>query len=159
MNINEYNFEPNLNYLIYYRGGFAPPTKGHFSLVEKYDLENVHYFVHQIGERHNIPYEINRKIFKMYLRLLKNDRITLERMGPSLDVLKHIENIDVVIYLKGAETAEPLTYKEGRKIYKRLKERFRPLITELRKKDVKFEFLFIDRPKADRLSATKFVEI
>ena len=50
MNINEYNFEPNLNYLIYYRGGFAPPSKGHFSLVEKYDLENVHYFVHQIGE-------------------------------------------------------------------------------------------------------------
>lgn len=167
MNINEYHFKSHLNYLIYYRGGFSPTTRGHFSLVEKFcHLPNVYYFIHQIGERHGLPYKFSRKIFKIYLRLLDYDRITLQRMDTSLEVLDHIEKlkeeknkkIDVVIYLKGAETAEPMTYEEGKVIYRRLGRRFSPLRRALREKDIKFEFLFIDRPKMEVLSATKFTE-
>ena len=163
MNINNYNFDPNLNYLIYYRGGFAPPTKGHWSLIEKYSsLPNVYYFIHQIGERHRLPYHLNRKILKIYLRLIDNDRITLQKMGSSLEVLEYIdyldEKIDVVIYLKGAETENPMTEKEGLVIYNRLKMRFSPLRRALREKGIQFEFLFIDRPEMGSLSATKFTE-
>jgi len=47
----EYIFDPNKRYLIYYRGNFSPPTKGHFSLVDKYiNNYNVKYLVHQIAD-------------------------------------------------------------------------------------------------------------
>ena len=107
MYYNNYEFDENKNYLIYFRGGFCPPTKGHVSLVEKYiDLPNVKYFLHQIGDekRHGVPYWLNRKIWKIYIHeLFPKDKITLKKMGSSLEVLDHIDNIDTVILIKGNE--------------------------------------------------------
>lgn len=154
--LDQYDFKDDLNYLIYYRGNFGPPTRGHFSLVESFiSYPNVKYFVHQIGKRHGIPYNVNRKIFKMYIRELLSqemqERITLKEMGSSLEVLDHIENIDVVIYIKGQE-------EEVNEDFRNLQERFKFLIKKLKKKHIPLHFLIIDRPLINTLSATKFVE-
>lgn len=154
--LNDYEFQEDLNYLIYFRGGMAPPTRGHFSLVESFiSYPNVKYFIHQIGKRHGIPYPINRKIFKLYIRELLSqemqERIILKRMGSSLDVLEHIENIDVVIYIKGRE-------EDVEEDYRDLKKRYKPLISKLKKRGIPLHFLIIDRPLVHKLSATKFVE-
>ena len=158
MYINEYPFDPDLKYLIYFRGNFGPPTRGHFSLVEKFiELENVSYFIHQIGERHGVPYKVNRKVFKIYLEKY-SDKIILKKMASSLEVLKYIEDVDVVIYLKGAEDAEPLTKHDGKNITKRMIKRYKPLIHKLKKRGIPLDFLYIDRPQKEKLSATKFTE-
>lgn len=159
MYINDYDFDADKKYLIYFRGNFGPATKGHFSLIEKFaHLDNVRFFIHQIGERHGVPYHVNRKIFKIYIQKY-SDKIVLEKMGSSLDVLDHVEDIDRVIYLKGAETSEPLTQRDGKVILKRMRERYRPLISKLKRKDnIPLDFLFIDRPEMNKISATKFTE-
>lgn len=154
--INDYPIDPNLNYLVYFRGNFGPPTRGHYSLVDLLiHYPNVQYFIHQIGKRHGFPYATNRKIFKIYLKPHR-DKITLERIGPSLEVLNHIDNIDKVILIRGAESEEPLTKTTGKEMFKDMRERYRPLGKELAKKDIKLDFIFVDRPLANVLSATKF---
>ena len=66
--VDDYDFDDNKNYLIYLRGAMSPPTKGHFSLIEKFShIHNVKYFIHQIGERHGIDYRTNKKILKIYI--------------------------------------------------------------------------------------------
>lgn len=155
--LDEYEFREDLNYLIYYRGGFAPCTRGHFSLIQQFASHpNVKYFIHQIGERHGIPYKVNRKILKIYLNELFSDeireKITVKRMGSSLEVLEHLENIDVVIYLKGNGE------KDVQEDYSHLKSRFSPLICALKERGIPLHFLIIDRPLINKLSATKFVE-
>ena len=155
MYYNNYDFDENKKYLFYFRGNFGPPTKGHFSLVERYiHLPNVKYFIHQIGSenRHGVPYWLNRKIFKIYIsELLPKEKITLKRMGASLDVLDYVEDIDVVIFLKGNEEMdrekEDFLYNRYSKLRKKLKQR-----------RIRFDFLIIDRPEINTLSATKFVE-
>jgi hypothetical protein len=156
--INDYPIDPNLKYLVYFRGNFGPPTKGHFSLVEHLiNYPNVKYFIHQIGRRHGFPYQTNRKIFQIYLNPYK-DRIILEKIGPSLDVLNYIDDVDKVILIRGAESEEPLTKRSGKEMFRDLRERYRPLGQSLAKMKIKLDFLFVDRPLANVLSATKFTE-
>lgn len=176
--INEFNFSPNKKYLIYYRGNFGPPTRGHWSLIEMYsNLDNVKYFIHQIGERHGIPYEVNRKILKIYLNYLRSsvskadlsyvqptvnktdsEKIVLRKMDSSLEVLDYIEDVDEVIYIRGTDSVTPLNKHEAYQMYKDMKERYYPLYKKLRSKGISMHFLFVDRPKMERLSATKFTE-
>lgn len=152
MYYNEYYFNPEKKYLIYFRGCFAPPTRGHFSLVESFiNLPNVKYFIHQIGDekRHGVPYWLNRKIWKIYIsELLPKDKIILKKMGSSLEVLEYTQDIDVVILIKGNEGINR----------KELKDRYAPLKRKLEKKDIRFDMLIIDRPLINSLSATKFTE-
>ena len=153
--VDDYSFDDNKNYLIYLRGGISPPTRGHFSLIEKFShLYNVKYFIHQIGERHNISYDVNRKILKIYINeLLDKKKITLWKMGSCLEVLEHVEDIDIVIYLKGDEG-------NGYSIeqFTDIKNRYKPLLKQLKKRNIPMHFLVISRPLINKLSATKFVE-
>jgi len=152
----EYIFDPNKRYLIYYRGNFSPPTKGHFSLVDKYiNNYNVKYLVHQIADekRHNCPEWLARKIWRIYIHeLLPKDRVILKKCGSSLDVLDYVEDIDVVVYLRGNEK-----YDIKDKI-KNTRERYRKLRHKLRDRDIQLDYIFLDRPQLNILSATKFVE-
>ncbi len=155
---DDYKFEENKKYLIFFRGCFSPTTRGHFSLVEKYShLPNVKYYISQIGSeaRHGVPYYLNRKIWNIYInKLLPKDRIILKKAYGIYDVLDEIENIDVVIYLRGNEKdSGDLRYEEKERLYK-----YRNIISKLKRKGIRTDFLIIDRPEAHVLSATKFIE-
>ena len=155
---DNYEFDKDKNYLIFFRGCYSPVTSGHYSLVEKYiDLPNVKYYISQIGSesRHGIPYPLNRKIWKIYIKnLLPEDRVILKRAKGMMDVLDEIKGIDVVIFLRGNETdVEDLRDKEEERLRK-----YKPVIQKLKRRGVKTDFLIIDRPEKHILSATKFVE-
>ena len=153
---DNYDFLPDKKYLIFFRGGFCPPTRGHFSLVEKYaHMENVKYYISQIGSeaRHGVPYSLNRKIWKIYIKkLLPKDRIILKKAYSFDDVLDEIEGIDVVIFIRGKEE-EDIKAKE-----KERRERYENVFRRIRRRGVKVDFLIIDRPEKHVLSATKFIE-
>jgi hypothetical protein len=152
---NDYDFDEDTNYLIYFRGNFGPPTKGHFSLVEKFiDLPNVKILISQIGsQRHGVPYWLNRKIWKIYIQeLLPREKIYLKELNSSLDVLKYIQDVDKVIFLKGKES-DDIQEKE---IF--LKDRYADLFHKLRKRKIKLDYLIIDRPLLNTLSTSKFIE-
>jgi len=155
---NDYDFKEEINYLIYFRGNFGPPTKGHFSLIEKFShLPNVKFLISQIGnKRHGIPYHLNRKIWKIYINeLLPIEKIYLEKLNSSLDVLKYIDNIDTVIFLKGNETNSP---EEEEERERELKVRYKNLYHKLKRRKIKLDYLIIDRPLLNVLSTTKFIE-
>ena len=154
---DDYDFNPDKKYLIFFRGGFTcGATRGHFSLVEKYShLENVKYYISQIGNesRHGVPYALNRKIWKIYIReLLPKDRIILKKAYSMDDVLDEIDGIDVVIFIRGKEE-ENIKEKE-----KERRERYRRVFNRLKRRGVQVDFLIIDRPEKNVLSAIKFVE-
>ena len=154
---DDYDFDPDKKYLIFFRGGFTcGATRGHYSLVEKFiHHENVKYYISQIGNesRHGVPYSLNRKIWKIYIRnLLPEDRIILKKAYTFDDVLDEIEGIDVVIFIRGKEE-DDIKAKE-----KERRERYRKIFNRLKRRGVKVDFLIIDRPEKDVLSATKFVE-
>lgn len=156
----EYVFDKSKKYLIYYRGGFCPPTRGHFSLVEKYiKYPNVNYFIHQIGNesRHGVPYNLNRKIWKIYIKeLLDEKRIMLQKCGSTRDVVEYIdkseENYDVVVYIRGNEDYNP------RQKSREIKKRYSDLIKSLNRRGIDMDFIYLDRPLAHVLSASKFIE-
>jgi hypothetical protein len=153
---DDYDFQKDKNYLIFYRGCFCPPSRGHFSLVERFSyLDNVKIYISQIGSehRHGVPYELNRKIWKIYIsKLLPKEKIILKKAYTTADVLTELKDIDVVIFLRGCEDEN-----ERKKERQRLKK-YSPLLKELKRRRVKADFLFIDRPEKDILSATKMVE-
>lgn len=152
---NDYDFDENKNYLIYFRGNFGPPSKGHFSLIEKFShLPNVKFLISQIGaDRHGVPYWLNRKIWKIYIKeLLPVEKIHLKKLNSSLDVLNYIDNIDTVIFLRGKES------DNIEEIEDLLLERYNKLFYKLKKRRIKLDYLIIDRPLLNILSTTKFIE-
>lgn len=157
---NDYPFRKDMRYLVLYRGGFSPSTRGHVSLVEKYiHMKNVKYYISQIGSplRHGVPYYFNRKIWRIYIDELFDDyrdKIFLKKMKGTYDVLDYVEDIDVVIFLRGREEEE--NERENKEIERRSK--YAALISKLRRRNVSLDFLIIDRPEIDTLSTTKFIE-
>lgn len=153
---NDYDFQENKNYLIFYRGCFAPPSRGHFSLVERFSsFDNVKIYISQIGSerRHGVPYELNRKIWKIYIsKLLPKEKIILKKAYTTGDVLTELKDIDVVVFLRGCEDGH-----ERERERSRLKKYY-PLLREIKKRRIKSDFLFIDRPEKNILSATKMIE-
>jgi hypothetical protein len=155
---NSYDFKPEKNYLIYFRGCFCPPSAGHFSLLEKYIHQpNVKYLVSQMGseKRHGVPYHFNRKIWKIYIKELLSeyrDRIYLEKLKSSSDVFNFLDGIDTVIFLRGKEDNN-IKAKERERL-----ETYGDLIRKLKKRNVEMDFLTIDRPEAAKLSSTKLIE-
>lgn len=161
----DYPFEKGKNYLIYFRGNFGPPTKGHFSVVKAFiDNPNVYYLISQIGSerRHGVPYELSRKIWEEYIEyLLPKERILLKKLDSSLDVLKAIKSfkkynnieIDRVIFIRGIEWEK----YENRDKEKEMNKLYSRLIKKLKNIDIGLDFCFLSR-NIDVISASKFVE-
>ena len=155
---DNYNFEEGKNYLVLCRGCFCPPTKGHLSLVEAFiDRPNVKYFISQIGseKRHGVPYYFSRKMWEIYINELlpeHKNKIILKKFKSTYDVLDYVDNVDVLIFLRGNEDDEKKS-KEKERI-----RNYGTLIKRLKRKGVSFDFLFLPRPLLNTLSTTKFVE-
>lgn len=153
-----YQFENNKKYLIYYRGCYCPPHRGHFNTIADFThLSNAKFFVHQGGaqRRHGVPYELNRKIWKIYIKeLLPEDRFILMGRGhyEEQDMVDHpyVKEADTIVIIAGNENYDPAV-KEYEDTTKKYKEVFDKLLR--RKKEV--IFLYLDRPKLSSLSATE----
>jgi len=104
------DIKPHLQYLVYYRGCFCPPHIGHFDTASRYLTgDNVRMIIHQIGnQRHNVDKNINRYIWKVYIReLLSTKKIHLVQYNNNTkDILNDhpwLNNVDVVIIIRGDE--------------------------------------------------------
>lgn len=173
-----YEIDPSKKYLVYYRGCFCPPTKGHFSLVKKWiQFPNVTVFIAQIGysKRHGVPYKYNKRIWKLFIE--KSDlteeqqkRIVVKRLYGASDMEPFLDRADIVLYIKGNEKEKLMQIQQQQqKISKKqldrerrdyeknfLKERVNmlALLRPLRKPIV---FLFDDRTEKNNLSASKLI--
>ena len=153
-----YKFNPNKKYLIYYRGCFCPPHKGHFNTIADFThLPNANFFVHQGGRerRHGVPYELSRKIWKIYIKeLLPSDKFIL--MGRGRDQIKDMYRhkftmeSDIIVFIAGNENYDP-----NEKEYEDINEKYRDIFRELRRKNKEIVFLYLNRPKQGSLSATE----
>ena len=152
---------PGKNYVIYFRGCFCPPHRGHFETIEHF-LQmgpNFKVIIDQIGseKRHGVPYSVNRKIWQTYIKeLLPSNRVSLNSFDRFEDILEHKfitdPQTDVLLYLRG---------NEGQNVSQAiasLKDRFQDIIRELAYLRVELDFLYVKRHRKDTLSASKFVK-
>lgn len=143
-----HEIDPNKKYLLYYRGMFGPPTRGHFSVVERFaKYPNVKVAIVQIGThyRHGVSYWLNKKIWEFYINeLLPADRVMLIR-AKHFDIHDHLDDIDTILYVRGWED----NLHDNEKRYAKKHRRW--------VKDVDMEFLFMDRDP-NGVSASKFIQ-
>ena len=154
-----YNFDSEKNYLIYYVGGFSPPHRGHFSMIEPFlHLKNVKIVISQIEHnRHGVSYKLNRKIWKFFLReLIPNHRnkVSLMKHCCKIHILDHkfMDDTDTIIYVRGNENYDI------DEVEKKMFSNFSKVITELYCINKRIDFYYVERPYASSLSATRFIE-
>jgi hypothetical protein len=153
-----YRFSPDKQYLIYYRGCFCPPHRGHFNTIADFTyLPNAKFFIHQGGrqKRHGVPYELSRKIWKIYINeLLPSDRFILMGRGSNQanDMADHpfTQEADTIVFIAGNENYDP---KE-----KEMEDRkygYAEIFNKLLMRNKEIIFLYLDRPQQNILSATQ----
>nr|QBK91482.1 MAG: hypothetical protein LCPAC302_01020 [Pithovirus LCPAC302] len=154
-----YQFDSNKKYLMYYKGGFSPVTRGHFKTVKHFTNigSNVHVMIHQIGseKRHGVPEYINREIWETYIdELLPKDRIYLVQYDTLEDILyiPNLDQFDQVVYIRGNEDFNISRTEKSNK------KRFKYVINGLNRRGIGMDFYYINRPEIGVLSATKFVK-
>ena len=155
-----YNIDPNKKYLFYYPGCFCPPHRCHFNTINDFTyLSNAKFFIHQGGRqgRHGVPYDLTRKIWKIYIKeLLPVDRYVLigrrSHSNQVKDLCKHpfTQEADVIVFIAGNENYDPIEMERSVRDNK-YKKRFDGLIGEGKE----IVFLYLDRP-TNGVSATKF---
>ena len=156
-----YHFDSTKKYLIYFKGCYCPPTRGHFDTVKRFiDMgPNVYVMNHQIGSksRHGVPRHLNREIWKCYIReLLPPDRVHLvayESYDDIINLNRIIDTVDTVIYIRGNEGYDIIETE------KLMHNRFRSLIKQLNRMEINMDFYYLDRPHAHKLSASKFIQM
>lgn len=157
-NGDTYPFDSNKRYLIYYKGCFCPPHRGHFNTVKQFtDIgNNIHVMVHQIGSerRHGVPYYLNREVWRTYIdRLLPVDRVHLVKYNycDELLDLPILNHIDTVVFIRGNEGYD--TSYSNKIVHK-----FSYIINKLNSRGINMDFYYLERPLVDTLCATQFVK-
>ncbi len=154
---NSYKFKRGINYVVYFNGCFAPPHRGHFVTV--WDVisknPNVKIIISQQGneKRHGVPYDINKKIWQMYIdKLLPKDRVFLCK---SCGFSKFIDHP----FMKGANRLIILRANENfysEKFENNFINRNSNVITKYNQKNIIIHYYLPIRP--DTYSATLFVK-
>ncbi len=146
-----HNIDPKKRYLVYYQGMFAPPTRGHYEVVERFaSYPNVEILIEQIGSkhRHGVPYRFNKKVWEIYIKeLLPSKKIHLKN-NDDFNISKYMKNVDVILIVRGNESDITKDEKRHIEIYK----------DWIRKYDVDIDFLFIDRNMITGPSTSKFIK-
>lgn len=106
----EFKLDPDKHYFVYYRGCFCPPTRGHFSVVQKWvQFPNTTVYIAQLGEpdRHGVS-----KIFFPFVRVCQtvwSNKGVLQTQSPFVENLLEKGRIN-----KGAKGACPIeTFIQG----------------------------------------------
>ena len=159
LNDGPYRFKKNINYVIYFKGCFAPPHIGHFSAISDIVLNNpnVKVIINQVVKserRHGVPYEINKKIWQLYIdNLLPKNRVDLHKYQKLDKYINHpfMKDADKVIYLRANENFDiDLVEKRFVKYHKKIIKKFNS-------KGIDVAYYAQER-NATVISATKFIE-
>jgi hypothetical protein len=139
--------------LIYYKGDFSPPHKGHLESIEKFaKYKNVQFLLYfgDSEEKHGIPREVCKEIFKIYIKeLYPFLNVTIKDLDSSYsDLLKF--DVDTIIYIRGNENFDKVQTNLS------LSKTFREIRKKLTKKHIIMDYLFIER--RENLSSTSFCQ-
>ena len=153
-----YQFNPRKKYLIYYRGCFGPPHRGHFNTIADFTyLQNAKFFIHQGGNsrRHGVPYDLSRKIWKIYIKeLLPEDKFVLMGRGYheeiSMEDHHFVKESDTIVFIAGNEN-----YNQREKEQEDLNIKYKEIFDKLLRRRKEIVFLYLDRPQQSTLSATQ----
>lgn len=156
-NQEKYRFKTDTKYLIYFKGCFCPPHKGHFNTVKRFlDLgDNVNIVINQMDNtRHGIPYHVKRKIWKTYIsEMLDSSRVLLRSYNTFDNIInENLDDIDMIISIRGIED------QTFRKVEKKVKYTYQDISDELSHYDVKLDFYYIERQYSNKLSASEFTK-
>lgn len=157
--LNErYKFKKGLKYLIYFRGGFCPPHRGHFETIEQFLKigPNIRAIIDQVGnpKRHGVPYYLNRKIWKIYIsELLDKSRVSLQSYSSMKEIIKHpfYNKSDIIIYIRGIESNNNSSIQN-----KIIKKTLNTLYKICYDNKLMF-YYYLERPRINILSASIFV--
>lgn len=157
-NGQELNIDPNLKYLVYYRGCFCPPHNGHFEAASKYlGHPNVRMIIHQMGGyRHGVSKSTNRKIWQTYIEeLFPNEKIHLVQYDEETsDYPKYhpwLKKSDVLVIIRGDEYND-IESREQEDMYQ-----WDSTIMRCKRNGIDVIFAY-DTRDAARMSASTFVE-
>lgn len=152
------HLNPEHKYLIYFKGCFCPPHRGHFQTIERFLSHGKHVsaIIDQMGceKRHGVPFEYSRKIWNIYInQLLDKSRVSLQHFDSFWEILSHpfAKDADSIIYIRGIEGTD------YHKTKKQILFRYKELINKFRFRGQQLIFNFLERPHANSLCATQFV--
>jgi hypothetical protein len=145
-------------YLVYYKGCFCPPHIGHFDTAASYlRSNNVKMIIHQMGnQRHNIPTDLNRSIWKTYIReLLPTNNVDLVQYNDnSKDVLYNhpwLDKANILIIIRGDE-ADNIKSQERRNL-----RNWKHIINNCKSRGIEIIFHYTLRD-TEKISATTFID-
>lgn len=152
----EFPYEPNKNYLFYFRGCCSPPTKGHLNAIQ--DLlqqrKNVKIVIDQIADpdRHGVPKSVAVSIWKTYIKHCLPSSSTFLKDGSFFNKNYHtyMKGVDVVVFIRGDEN------KEKAKVMNKFLHNNKKVIKHLVSHKKKIIYFAGKRTKG--LSATEFVQ-
>ena len=156
-NREKYWFDDRTNYLIYFKGCFCPPHRGHFNTVKRFlDLgDNIKVVINQMkSSRHGVPYNLKRRIWKTYIsELLDSERVMLRSYNSFDDILdEDLSDIDTIISIRGIEDQ---TY---RKVERKVKYNYIDICEQLSHYNIKLDFYYLERVTINKLSASEFTK-
>lgn len=162
-NDEPYHFDSGKKYVIFFRGCFCPPGRGHFSLLDKYIHQpNVTFVISQMAKekRHGVPAELSQKIWRLYIdRLVPADarhRVVLTPSGNRHKLRPYLDARTTLVYLRGNE--KDMGRKTHTHYERHIVKKHAHFLRMLRELGVPCDYIFLDRPEVDKLSATKFVQ-
>lgn len=108
-NNKNFNYDPNKNYLLYFRGCCCPPHKGHLQSIQEIVQNRTNFviIIDQLGtqSRHGVPFRISREIWKEFIKYsLPQVKVILEKGQFFQKHWKHhFDNINTVLFVRGDE--------------------------------------------------------
>lgn len=151
-----FRFNRNTNYVVYFNGCFAPPHLGHFSAI--YNIiknnTNVKVIISQIGERHGVPYEINKKIWSIYIKnLLPKNRVLHCKQTSLKNFVNHefLIGCNKIVILRANEDYNMQQFENF------VNSKYSDTCDRFKQKNISVDFYVQERSR-DTLSATIFVK-
>lgn len=157
-----YPFDAAKKYLVFVRGCYCPPHKGHVDTIEQYiNHPNVTIVISQMARenRHGVPPELSQKIWKLFIDRLVPDadkhRVILTSSGNRTKLKQYMTDTDVLVYVRGNEFATSKKSHAG--FEKHVMKKHKNFLNMLHEMHIMCDYVFLDRPLKKTLSATKFV--
>lgn len=163
----QYHFNPNLKYCIYFKGCCCPPHKGHIKSIKDVvkKFPGCKLIVNQIGSanRHGTPTEFNSELLQKYLGIcIKDTKYKYMLKASSKEVYKHryVIDSDILIIIRGDEIKTNTINKKYlvEIINKDREKSLQKHIKFLNNHKVKVVW-YISKRNVNKISATKFMEI
>lgn len=151
----EFKWDPNKNYLLYFRGCCCPPQKGHLNAITELlqNRTNMKIIIDQIADRgrHGVPRSLSVSIWKKFIKHCLPKNSTLLQNGHFFDsnYVPYVQDRDVIVFIRGDEG------KSHFKVERKFKKKKQKVINQLKK--LNKEIIYYSGKRKNGLSATDFI--